>query len=105
MLKENNQKRKYQSTDQADNDTFQCLPVTCKGTVRTHVNTVYIGSIIKIYDKSVGPDGHLITAHWEINDRLFVTIHEQSILKFIDLKNQQWVVDHRAVKPGSIILA
>ena len=105
MSKNNNRKRKNQSVDRDDNDIFQCLPVTCKATVRTHVNTVYVGSIIRIYDKSVGPEGHLVTAHWEINDRLFVTIHEQSVSKFINLKSQQWVVDHRAVKPGSIILA
>ena len=38
----------------------------------------------------VGPDGHLVTAHWAVNGRLFVTIHKQSDCYFIDLKNQQY---------------
>ena len=52
----------------------------------------------------VGPDGHLVTAHWAVNRRLFVTIHEQSVCNFIDLKNQRWVVGHIAMKSGSVIL-
>ena len=58
-----------------------------------------------IYDKNIGPEGHLVTAYWALDCRLFVSVHEKGVCKFIHLDNQQWVVDHRAVKPGSIILA
>ena len=32
-----------------EEESFECLPSTCKGTVHTHVNTVYVGTIICIY--------------------------------------------------------
>ena len=106
MSNEYKKKRTFNNVEQTkDEQTFECLPSTCKGTVRTHVNTVYVVTIICIYDKNVGPEGHLVTAHWAVNGRLFVTLHGQCVSKFIRLDNQHWVVDHQAVKPGSIILA
>ena len=77
MLNETKKKRAFKNVEQTKKEeSFECLPFTCKGTVRTHVSTVYVGTIIRIYDKEVGPDGHLVTAHWAVNGRLFVTVHE-----------------------------
>ena len=40
MSKEYTKKRSFEHVHQSDDDSFQCLSITCKGTVRTHVNTV-----------------------------------------------------------------
>ena len=80
------------------------LPESCKMTVRTHINTIYVGSIIRIYDPVYSPGGQLATVHWVTNDGLFVTLHEEGICNFVDLKYKSWVVDHGFVKPGAFKL-
>ena len=80
------------------------LPSSSKFTVKKHINTIYVGSIIRIYDPSYMPGGQLATAHWVANDGLFVTLHDEGICTFIDLKYKSWVVDHGFVKPGAIKL-
>ena len=77
------------------------LPESCKTTVKTHINTIYVGTIIRIYDPSYKPEGQLATVHWYTNDGLFVTLHNEGICKFVDLKYKSWVVDHGFVKPGA----
>ena len=53
----------YDISDTPDSDILQ-LPECCRKTVRTHVNTVYVGTILRIYNRGYGPDGQLATAHW-----------------------------------------
>ena len=45
MSKAYTNKKSFENADQSD-ESFQSLPITYKGTVRTHVNTVYLGTII-----------------------------------------------------------
>ena len=39
------------------------LPIDCSVTVKRHVNSIYVGSIVRLYDKICGIDGHLVTVH------------------------------------------
>ena len=80
------------------------LPANCKISVKKHINTIYVGSIIRIYDPSYPPGGQLATVHWVTNEGLFVTLHEEGICNFVDLKYKSWVVDHGFVKPGAFKL-
>ena len=80
------------------------LPVKYKDTVRSHINSVYVGTILRIYDPAYSEEGQLATAHWITNDGLFVTLHEEQRSDFVTLKYKTFVVDHRLVKPGAFRL-
>ena len=80
------------------------LPHSCKDSVRNHINSVYVGLIVRIYDAAYGPEGHLVTTHWITEDGIFVTLHEDSKMGFVSLKYKTWIVDQRQVKPGSFRL-
>ena len=80
------------------------LPESCRKSVRSHVNTIYVGTIVRIYKSNYGPEGQLATAHWSSRNEIYVTLHDDGICAFVDLKHLQWVVDHRMVKPGAFIL-
>ena len=45
-----------------------------------------------------------MTVHWITNEGLFVTLHNEGICNFVDLKFKSWVVDHGFVKPGAFKL-
>ena len=80
------------------------LPVRCKESVRKHINSVYVGSIVRIYDIAYGPEGYLVTTHWRTEDGIFSTLHDECKMAFVNLKYKTWVVDQRQVKPGSFRL-
>ena len=80
------------------------LPERCRKSVRTHINTIYVGTIIRIYDPRFGTEGQLATAHWCTSDGIYVTLHNEQKCDFVDLKYKKWVVDHRCVKVGEMIL-
>ena len=80
------------------------LPESCKKTVNTHINTIYVGSVIRIYDPSGKSQGQLATAHWITTNGLFVTLHDEGTSNFVNLKYKSWVVDHGFVKPGAFKL-
>ena len=80
------------------------LPQKCRKSVKTHINTIYVGSVIRIYDPSSKPEGHVATVHWVTESGLFVSLHDEGICKFVDLKYKSWVVDHGFVKPGAFKL-
>ena len=80
------------------------LPESCQKTVNMHINTVYVGSVIRIYDQTYKPEGKVATVHWITNNGLFVTLHDDGICNFIDLKYKSWVVDQGFVKPGAFKL-
>ena len=80
------------------------LPQECAKTVLDHINSIYVGTIIRIYDRDYGVEGQLATAHWVTEKGLFVTLHDESKSNFVNLTYQTWVVDHRCVKPGSMLL-
>ena len=75
-----------------------------KDTVRSHVNSVYVGTIIRIYDSAYSDEGQLATAHWVTEQGLYVTLHDEQRSDFISLKYKTFVVDHRLVKPGAFRL-
>jgi len=80
------------------------LPESCKESVRNHINSVYVGSIVRIYDPAYGPEGHLVTTHWRTEDGIYATLHDDWKMGFVSLKYKTWVVDQRQVKPGSFRL-
>ena len=77
------------------------LPINCKESVCNHINSVYVGSIVRVYDPAYGAEGHLVTAHWMTEKGIFAKLHEDNKMDFVRLKYKTWVVDHRQVKPGS----
>ena len=80
------------------------LPESCKKSVKRHINTIYVGTVIRIYDPVYKPEGQLATVHWVTNHGLFVTLYEEGICDFVELKYKSWVVDHGFVKPGAFKL-
>ena len=80
------------------------LPEKCRNTLKNHINIIYVGTIIRVYDPAYKPEGQLITVHWATPEGLFGTLHDKEICDFIDLKYKSWVVDHRCVKPGAFKL-
>ena len=80
------------------------LPESCKTSVRTHINSIYVGTIIRIYDPRYGTEGQLATAHWYTDEGVFVTLHDDQRCDFISLKYKKWVVDHRCVNVGAFKL-
>ena len=80
------------------------LPVKYKDTVRNHINSVYVGTVVRIYDPAYSDEGQLATAHWVTTEGLFVTLHDEQRSEFVTLKYKTFVVDHRLVKPGAFRL-
>ena len=62
------------------------LPVKYKDTVRSHINSVYVGTILQIYDPAYSEEGQLASVHWITNDGLFVTLHDEQRSDFVTLK-------------------
>ena len=77
------------------------LPESSKKTIRSHINSVYVGTILRIFQNQYGEEGGLATAHWATENGIFCTLHDEDQCYFIKLKYQTWVVDHRHVRPGS----
>ena len=80
------------------------VPDNYKEKVKDHINSVYVGTILRIYDPGYSADGQLATAHWATDQGVYVTLHDEQRSDFISLKYKTWVVDHRPVKPGSFRL-
>ena len=80
------------------------LPDTCRKSARTHINSIYVGTIIRIYDTRFGAEGHFATAHWRTSDSIYVILHSEKKCNFVDLKYKKWVVDQRCVKVGAFKL-
>ena len=101
------QRSKRQKTEKSINNSLILtvrLPEKCKDTVTSHINTIYVGTVIRIYDPSYGPSGQVATVHWATDDGLFVTSHTEKKCIFVDLKYKSWVVDHTGVRPGALKL-
>ena len=98
-------KRRHNGESQPPTDLVRDrLPESCQMTVKTHINTIYVGTVIRIYDPVNKPEGQLATVHWVTNHGLFVTLHEEGKCDFVQLKYKSWVVDHGFVKPGAFKL-
>ena len=80
------------------------LPDRCKNTVHTHVNTIYVETVIRVYDPKFEPSDQFVTAHWCTEEGIFVTLHTEQKSTFLDLKYKSLVVDHGLVKPGAFKL-
>ena len=80
------------------------LPETCRMSVNRHVNTIYVGSTLRVFDRKYGEAGCLAKAHWLTSEGLFVTLIEQKVNQYVDLKYKQWVVDNDRVFPGALRL-
>ena len=50
------QENAFSQTDNQNNTRIDLIP--------NHVNTVYVGTILRIYNQSYGPEEQLATAHW-----------------------------------------
>ena len=95
------QKNNIQSYRRDNVNPTDQLPIKCKESVRNHINSVHVGSIVRVYDPAYGAKGHLATAHWMTEKGIFSTLHEDNKMDFVSLKYKTWVVDHRRVKSGS----
>ena len=63
-----------------------------------------MGTILRIYNRGYGHEGQLSTAHWSSNNKIYVTLHDDEISSFVDIRYQQWVVNHMCVNPGAFVL-
>ena len=77
--------------------SLEQLPETCRKSVRTHINNIYVGTVIRLYDQNYGRGGQLNIVHWSTNGGLFVTLHQEQRCTFIDLKYTTWVVDLKLI--------
>ena len=93
-MKPNKKRTHCDIWDTPDSDVLQ-LPESCRKNVRTYVNTVYIETILRIYNQSYGPERQLVTAHWSSNNEIYVAPHDNEICSFVDIRYQQWVVEHK----------
>ena len=73
-----------------------CMPFTCKETFTNHINSVYVGSIVRIYGPNISP-----TAHWITDEGVFATLDDASKSDYVRLKYKTWVVNQRYIRPGS----
>ena len=73
-------------------------------TVERHINSVYVGTIIRLLGSSSNTKGRLATAHWVDKRGVFVTYQNKEISTFLDLRDKTFVVDHRDVRPDSFQL-
>ena len=69
------------------------LPGKYKDTVRSHINSVYVGTITQIYDPAYSDEEQLATAHWFTDQGLFVTLHDEQRSDFVTLKYKTFVVE------------
>ena len=97
-------KRSHLEDSPVCGNLMERLPQSCQKSVRTHINSVYVGTLIRIYDPRYGMEGQLATAHWYTEDGVFVTLHNDQRCDFINLKYKKWVVDQRCVKVGAFKL-
>ncbi len=104
MSARKNKRQKVEETIVPQYTLRDRLPDTCRTTVKNHINTIYVGSIVRIYNQTYGPEGQLATVHWVTNEGLYATIHTEEKSKFVDLRYDTWVVDHKCVKPGAFKL-
>ena len=68
---------------------------------KTHRNSIYVGTILRIYAPEYGNEGQLATAHWATYKGLFCTLHNEQKSSFMTFKYKSFVVDHRLVRSGS----
>ena len=80
------------------------VPDGFKDKVNNHINSAYVGTVIRIYEPPYSVEGQLTTAHWVTEQGVHVTLHDEQRCDFITLKYKTWVVDHRPVKPGAMRL-
>ena len=86
MSKSNKKRRHVDERLVPQYNVQERLPEACRMTFRSHINTVYVGSIIRIYDPASKPEGLLVTVHWATEEGLFGTIYDKETCEFIDLK-------------------
>ena len=100
-----NKKRRVEDCDlPITGDVRTVVPDGYKDKVNDHINSVYVGTILRIYDRKYSIEGQLATAHWATDQGVYVTLHDEQRSDFITLKYKTWVVDHRPVKPGAFRL-
>ena len=73
-------------------------------TVERHINSVYVGTIIRLLGSSSNTKGRLAIAYWADKRGVFVTYQNKEISTILDLRDKTFVVDHRDVRSGSFQL-
>ena len=79
------QKSNRQKTEKSINHHViltEHLPDSCKDSVTSHINTIYVGAVLRIYDPLYEPSGQVATVHWATDNGLFVTSHTE---KYVNL--------------------
>ena len=104
MSKQYCNKRKYSKDDNNDLYPVKRLSEEDHVTIERHINTVYVGTVIRLLGTYNNEKGKLATAHWMDKRGVFLTYHSEQTSTFFDLKDKTFVVDHKSVKPGSFQL-
>ena len=53
------------------------VPDGYKDKVNDHINSVYVGTVLRIYDPRYSNEGQLATADWATEQGVYVTLHDE----------------------------
>ena len=99
----NNKQRQVESYDFPNSAKLtKVVPDGYKDKVNDHINSVYVGTILRIHDPTYPIEGQLATAHWATEQGVYVTLDDERRSDFITLKYKTWLVDHCPVKAGAL---
>ena len=76
-------KRKSNVLVDSSKSYYVNLPNHCKDAVKTHINTVYVGSVLRVFDTSLPPEGCIVRANWITEHGLHVTFLEERRCKLL----------------------
>ncbi len=61
-------------------------------TVKRYINSIYVGSIVMLYDNKYGDEDQLLTSQLGADDGLSVTLHDEQKCDYVKLKYNQLVI-------------
>ena len=83
----------------------ETLPYDCRVTVHEHVNTIYVGSLVRLFSNETDEYSSVGIAHWSSDRGIYFTMLEEKIMKYYDITQFKWVVNNSKVYPGAYVLA
>ena len=83
----------------------ETLPYDCRVIVHEHVNTIYVGSLVRLFSNETDEYSSVGIAHWSSDRGIYFTMLEEKIMKYYDITQFKWVVNNSKVYPGAYVLA
>ena len=83
----------------------ETLPYECRLLVSEHVNTIYVGSMVRLFSNETEEYSSIGIAHWSSERGIYFTMLEEKIMKYYDIQLFKWVVNNNKVYPGAYVLA